>query len=146
MAAAAEFWLLAEDHLHVFKPASPSTPRAAAVEAPPAPGLRQSQIDPPVRLEVRVHRDVEQTALALGKDFGHARQRLRHIVLAIDDAQGSGPLGDEDSTVRKEGYRPRVGKAAGHGLDRTLPVSVSITRCCARSVANSPRRRPQRER
>jgi hypothetical protein len=115
MAPAARFRLHSEDRLHLDE-AIPREPRARNFGADArAVACRVREIDPAVLGESRVERDVEQSALAVfGDVWRQALQRPRlELAVVPDDAQASGPLGDEHPAIRQERDAPRV-RQAGH--------------------------------
>jgi hypothetical protein len=65
---------------------------------------------------VRIECHVQQAALALGDDLGHALERFGYLAVLGDDAKPAGSLGHEHAPVGQEGKAPRVLKSIGEGL------------------------------
>ena len=64
--------------------------------------LRKTQINQTVRREVGMRHDFEQSALRGVKHLRNAVHRLRHQLPLTQDAETSGPFGDQGVTAGKE--------------------------------------------
>src|SRR5688500_19378229 len=83
--------------------------------------LRETQIDQTVRREVGMRHDFEQSALRRVKDLRNAGYGLREEFPLTQDAETSGPIGDQGVTAGKKRDGPRLHEAV---RDRNDPVVV----------------------
>ncbi|MNY26496.1 hypothetical protein D3C86_1603500 [compost metagenome] len=110
MYAAGQLRQLPEDHLETFQPALirrqlGAPDRGAGVLA--VTGLGIGQVNPAVRGKLGRQGHIEQPALASGINSRHALDRLGQFALQADQAQTSGPLGDQQTLpIGQKGQAP----------------------------------------
>src|SRR5690606_3221325 len=108
--------LLPEDHGEVLDRVVLEAAPAERGRRAFAARLRERQVHEAVVREVRIERDVEQAALAFGEDVWDAFDRVRQL-LAVEDPQLAGPLGDEQPAVRQERHSPGMVQPVRETLD-----------------------------
>jgi hypothetical protein len=118
MHAGGAFRLLAEDHLDVLQAIAR---QPAARDLGPEAGRITAgvgKIDEVVLGEAGMQRDVEQPALADGRDLRQSGNRLRvEPAVLADDAEPPWALGDQHSAVGKKGESPGMVEPLGHAHD-----------------------------
>lgn len=82
--------------------------------------LGEAQEHLTIAREIRIERDVEQAALSLRKNGGHACEWRGDTALRRHDAKTSGPFGDQYIAPRQEGHAPRILQSGGHSGDTQI--------------------------
>ncbi len=118
MIAAVDFRLLAEDDGDVFEAVSPERAAGHRGSGAARSGFRIGEIDEPVRRKIRIECDVEQPALTLGENLGHALKRLRYRSVLGYDAEPPRPFGDEHTAVGQKCEPPRMFESVDDRRDR----------------------------
>jgi hypothetical protein len=76
--------------------------------------LGKAEVQKAVRLEIRMRKHVEESALPLSQDRGNTFYRVVQEVTVTHDAESAGPLRDQHVTVRQEGHGPRSHEPIRH--------------------------------
>src|SRR5439155_26409555 len=91
------------------------------------------EIDEPVLRELRMQRNIHQSAIAIGSHLRHARDWLRIQRSVAENTQPSSPLRDQHSSIGKERDRPRMRQASRQNRDSNLVLlrRIQYERACA---------------
>jgi hypothetical protein len=146
MVPAGDLRLLAEDHLDVGEPqAVELRARDRRAIGVTVAGLRIGEVDRRVRSEIRIGHDVQQPALSLCMNPGHAANRLGERSLRVNVAQAAGTLGHEHAPVRQECEAPRVLETARdrRDRDRRFAARLPVRRVLAGAGAREQRQQQQ---
>jgi hypothetical protein len=119
MQARRQLGLLAEQHTEILQRRAVGGQLAAAHggAALRTVGLGIGQVDIAVAREVRRQRHVQQAALALRRDLGHAGQRLGQSARDAQQPEVAGTLGNEHAAFGQKGHGPGMIESAHHGRD-----------------------------
>ena len=103
--------------------------------------LGVGEVDEVIVGEPRMEGDIHQTAVAVGPDRRHARNRLRVEHAVANDTEPAGPLGDQHAAVGKERDGPRMRESPGHDADADLVLLGGVEHPGSRARAAAPARR-----
>jgi hypothetical protein len=101
--------------------------------------FRETPIDESVLGEIRMHGDIEKTALTCGNNIGNTLDRFADTARLRDDAHLAATFSDDHAAIGKEIDRPGMGQSIGDHIDSDLAL------LCVESFRSGGRDDPEKE-